>query len=293
MKRYKEDPRRVLILGCDKGGTGVLEMLRDEELVDIVGVADLNPEATGIAMARELGIPVFSDIDSAVHTCKPCVAFNLTGNEMVEDVVAETLGVGGVIGGLQARLIVRMVGQIKETREQLRYEATHDALTGIYNRRHAHTLLGEALSQASRYNLPFSIALLDLDHFKNINDTHGHPAGDAVLRGAVQALQACIREADLIGRWGGEEFIVLLPHTDNGEAVLAAEHWLTHLCKTPIRLPDGTDIHASFSAGIASYQAPTEKTPEAKRIETLLHQADQCLYQAKQQGRKRVCGNPR
>jgi len=291
LKRHKEDPRRVLILGAGDGGTSVLEMLRDEELVTIVGVADSNPDAEGMVLARELGIPVFPDIDSAVEACKPCVAFNLTSNEMVEDVLAGSLGAGGVIGGMEARLIVRMVSQIKETREQLRYEATHDALTGIYNRRHIQTLLGETVSQASRYGFPFSIALLDLDYFKSINDTHGHPAGDAALKGTVQSLRTCVRDADVIGRWGGEEFIILLPHTENNEAVLAAEHWLAHVCQTPIHLPDGKDIQISFSAGVASYKAPGDKTTTAERVEALLHQADQHLYKAKREGRKRVCGN--
>jgi len=285
MKRLKEDPRRVLILGAGNGGTSVLEMLHDEPLVEIVGVADAKPDAKGIKLARELAIPIFSDIDSAVDACKPCVAFNLTGNEMVDDVVAEALGVGGVIGGLEARLIVRMISQIKDTREQLRYEATHDALTGIYNRRHMQTLLGEALSQASRYAVPCSVVLLDLDHFKKINDTHGHPAGDAVLRATVKALKSCIRSADIIARWGGEEFIVLLQHTDKSEATLAAEHWLEQVSQTPVLLPDGQEIRISFSAGIASHHPPGDQVPVDERIETMLHEADQRLYRAKHAGR--------
>ncbi|OIQ01206.1 MAG: GGDEF domain-containing protein [Zetaproteobacteria bacterium CG06_land_8_20_14_3_00_59_53] len=268
----------------------MLEMLRDEPLVEIVGMADKNPDAKGMHMASDLGITVFSDIETAIEACKPCVAFNLTGNEMVEDVVGESLGVGGVIGGLEARLIVRMVSQIKETREQLRYEATHDALTGIYNRRHMQTLLGEALSQASRYGHPYSIALLDLDHFKQVNDTYGHPAGDAVLKGVVDTLNICIRDADIIGRWGGEEFLVLLPHTANADAIRAAGQWLERVKRRPVCLPDGQEIPISFSAGIASYNPPADKTPMSERIEVLLHQADQRLYEAKNKGRGRVCG---
>jgi len=285
-----EDPRRVLILGAGEGGTAVLEMLRDEPLVDIVGVADTKPDAGGMKLAAELGIPVFNDIPSAIQACRPCVAFNLTGNEMVEDVVAENLGVGGVIGGLEARLIVRMVSQIKETREQLRYEATHDALTCIYNRRHLQTLLGEALSQASRYDTPFSVALLDLDHFKQVNDTHGHPAGDAVLKAVVDTLNACIRDADIIGRWGGEEFLILLPHTGNKEAVKAARQWLKRVQNTPITLPDGQQIHCSFSAGVASYKERGDKARAVERTEALLHDADKRLYQAKNAGRGCICG---
>lgn len=290
MKRFMEDPRRVLILGAGEGGTAVLEMLRDEPLVEIVGIADKNPDTKGLRLARDLGIAVYADIETAIEACKPCVAFNLTGNEMVEDVLGEALGVGGVIGGLEARLIVRMVSQIKETQEQLRYEATHDALTGIYNRRHMQTLLGEALSQASRYAFPCSIALLDLDHFKQVNDTHGHQAGDAVLKGVVASLKTCIRNADIIGRWGGEEFLILLPHTGNAEGITAAGKWLEHVTGSPILLPGGKVLHVSFSAGIASYQTNGDKTPMPERIEALLHEADLRLYEAKDKGRSRVCG---
>ncbi|PIS18552.1 MAG: GGDEF domain-containing protein [Zetaproteobacteria bacterium CG12_big_fil_rev_8_21_14_0_65_55_1124] len=291
VKHLQEHPQRVLILGAGEGGTDVLEMLHDETLANVVGVVDSRSDSKGLMLARELQTPVFSDIDSAIEACKPCLVFNLTGNEEIDRAMAETPGVDGVIGGLQAKLIVRMVNRIKESRDQMRYEATHDALTCIYNRRHIQTLLGEAVAQASRYNLPFSIALLDLDHFKSINDTYGHPAGDAVLKGVVQSLQACIRDADIIGRWGGEEFILLLPHTDNAAAVLAAEHWLAHVCQTPIRLPDGQDIQVSFSAGVASYKGRGDKQAVSECIEALLHEVDVHLYDAKAQGRKRVCGS--
>ncbi|MDQ6965414.1 MAG: GGDEF domain-containing protein, partial [Mariprofundaceae bacterium] len=155
---------------------------------------------------------------------------------------------------------------------------------------HLQTLLGEALSQASRYDIPFSVVLLDLDHFKKVNDTHGHPAGDAVLKAVVNALKTCIRDADTIGRWGGEEFLILLPHTGNSEAVKAARQWLKRIKDTPITLPDGQQIHCSFSAGVASYKDHGDKTSSVKRTEALLHAADQRLYQAKNAGRGCICG---
>ncbi|MDQ6971211.1 MAG: diguanylate cyclase [Mariprofundaceae bacterium] len=292
MKRVQEDPRRVLILGAGEGGTALLEMLQEEVLVNVVGVADIKPDAKGMALARKLGIPIFSSVESAIADCAPCVAFNLTGNEMVETVVAESLGVGGVIGGLEARLIVRMVNQLKQSKEQLHYEATHDPLTGAYNRRHLQTLLSDGLAQASRYHVPYSVALLDLDHFKQVNDTYGHPAGDAVLKTVVQTLRAGVRDVDVIGRWGGEEFLILLPHTNHDEAILAAEHWLEWVSTTAIELPDGQTIRVSFSAGIASYKTPDDTRPMTERIEALLREADQSLYAAKRSGRNKVCGSP-
>jgi len=291
MKHFKEDPRRVLILGGGSGGMAALEMLRDESLVEIVGVADVNPDAEGMKLAKELGIPVFDSIEAGIAACAPCVAFNLTGNEMVEDVVAEKLGVGGVIGGLEARLIVRMINRIKETKKQLLREATHDHLTGIYNRRYIMTLLEKDLSQAARYEFPYSVVLIDLDHFKHVNDTYGHPAGDVVLISAVQALKSSIREADTLGRWGGEEFLVLLPHTPGDEALKVAQKWIDAVAESPVTLPDGQTINISFSAGVASYAETHDRQPVQQRIEALLRQADNNLYQAKRAGRKKACGS--
>jgi len=273
------------------GGTSVLQMLRDEALVEIVGVVDTNPAAEGMLLAEEMGVPVFDDIEQAVSACAPCVAFNLTANEMVEDVVAESLGVGGVIGGLEARLIVRMINQIKDAKQQLRHEATHDHLTGAFNRRYITSQLGKNLAQAIRYDVPHSVVLLDIDYFKTVNDTYGHPAGDAVLKTLVQMLQACIRDADTLARWGGEEFIILLPHTSEDEAIQAAKKWLEHVCAQDIELPDGQAIPISFSAGVASHNAQNNKQPMQQCIEMLLRQADINLYAAKEGGRKRVCGS--
>ncbi|MDX8392305.1 MAG: GGDEF domain-containing protein [Mariprofundaceae bacterium] len=290
MKHFEEDPRRVLILGAGTGGTSVLQMLRDEELVKIVGMVDLNPAAEGMLLAEELDIPVFTDIAEAVGVCAPCVAFNLTGNEMVEDVVAEAIGVGGVIGGLEAKLIVRMINQLREAKEQLRHEATHDHLTRAFNRRYIAAQLGKGLAQAIRYDFPYSVVLLDIDHFKKVNDTYGHPAGDAVLKTLVQTLQTHIRDADTLGRWGGEEFIILLPHTGEKESIKATQKWLDYVCAQRIELPDGQKISISFSAGVSSHDPQHNKHPISKCVEAILQQVDLNLYKAKDSGRKTVCG---
>ena len=292
VKRFMEDPHRALILGAGEGGTAVLEMLNDEELVDVVGIADVNPRAPGMRLARAVGVPVFTDIGEALKACAPCVAFNLTGNEMVDDVVAEALGVGAVIGGMEARLIVRMISKIKATKEQLRFEATHDHLTGAYNRRHIMEVLERGMAQAVRYGFPYSVVLIDLDHFKQVNDTHGHAAGDAVLKAVVEGLRNGMREADTLGRWGGEEFIVLLPHTAGQDAQSAAGKWLDDVSSRSVELPEGRRIPVSFSAGVACFDGASEGSnlPVGEHIERLLRQADERLYAAKRSGRSMVCG---
>ncbi len=109
----------------------------------------------------------------------------------------------------------------------------HDPLTGAYNRRYVLDHLQQGLNEAARYDKPYAVAMLDLDHFKAVNDSLGHAAGDAVLQGLVQRLQECLRHADILGRWGGEEFLVLLPNMDLEHATLAVKKWLKHVSGTP------------------------------------------------------------
>jgi len=268
----------------------VLEMLLQEELVNVVAVVDVVPDAPGITMAQTHGIPVFSSVEEALHASAPCVAFNLTGNEMVETVAADILGAGGVIGGMEARLLLNIINNLKETKEALRHEASHDPLTGLYNRRHIMDQLRQGVSQALRYKHPFTIVLLDIDHFKQVNDTYGHAAGDRVLTHLAELLKAGVREADIPGRWGGEEFIILLPHTALSGAEKAASQWLEQLRNTPLQI-NGQDIAITFSAGVATIKPGAENRDIESLIEALLHEADLRMYRAKALGRNRVCSS--
>lgn len=292
MGQLKEDPRRALILGGGRSGSAIFDMLQHEELVDIVGLADKCPDAPGMHLAKQQGIPTYCDIEEAVRSSAPCVAFNLTGNEMVEDVAAEILGAGGVIGGLQAKLILKMVNRLLDAKEKLLFEATHDPLTGAYNRRHILAAMNEGMAQSKRYGFPYSVVLIDLDHFKSVNDTYGHPAGDAVLKSVVNTLQTNIRDTDVLGRWGGEEFLVVLPHMPEMQAIVATEKWLTKVTSEPVVLPDGSHISISFSAGVAEFSSGDNATvPTEQNVDLLLHLVDEHLYKAKETGRNRVVGS--
>lgn len=290
MKRYKEDPRRVLIIGAGRSGSAVLEMLQEEELVEVVGIADIDPAAPGLAIAKQADIPTYDDFETALDACAPCVAFNLTHNEMIEHVAADILGAGAVIGGLEARLLYRMFSKLQAAKEELNFQAMHDHLTGLYNRRSLLQKMEAGIEESSRYKFPYSVALLDLDHFKSINDTYGHEAGDTVLRETTQILQSSIRNVDIIGRWGGEEFVVLLPHTQAKDAIRAVKHWLDKLADSPIDLGDGAKRHITFSAGVACYEGEPAEGSLGEEADRLLAIADQYLYQAKQAGRRCVIG---
>jgi len=290
MKRLREDPSRIVILGGGRGGAAMLEMLCDESLTEVVAVVDHNSDAPGIVQAKAMGIPIYTDVEKALVANAPCVAFNLTNNEMVEEIAYGVLGAGGVIGGLEARLLWRMVTDLKEAKKDLEYQANHDPLTGLYNRRFVMDQLDRELGQAIRYEFECSLVLIDLDYFKRVNDTYGHVAGDAVLKQVSGELQKSVRTVDVLGRWGGEEFIVLLPHTNVADAELATQQWLNRVREKPVTLASGEALDISFSAGVAGLLVKDGESVQ-QHIEMLLEKIDSRLYKAKDCGRACVVGD--
>ncbi len=286
MKRLRDDPSRVIILGGGRGGLAMLEMLQDEPLAQVVAMVDIDDASPGMVCAKSLGIQTFRDVETALVACAPCVAFNLTGNEMVEEVAAGILGAGGVVGGLEARLMWRMVTDLKKTKKDLEFLATHDPLTELYNRRYVTEQLQREVSHALRYGVDCSLVILDLDHFKRVNDVYGHLAGDAVLKHVAQILKSSIRASDVLGRWGGEEFLLLLPHTSLEQASVAVQTWLDKLKETAVDIGQDTQVRVSFSAGVASLTDERREISDMnKLLDVLLEEADLCLYAAKDAGR--------
>lgn len=158
-----------------------------------------------------------------------------------------------------------------------------DPLTGIANRRHFSDEAEKAIALAGRSGSPLGLAMLDLDHFKKINDQYGHPVGDAVLVEMVRRCQTGLRSSDVIGRWGGEEFIIFFPFTTLDATALVAERLRIAIADTPFSTASG-DLHVTISGGLALWQ-PGEKLGQ------LIGRADTALYQAKRDGRNRICGN--
>ena len=158
-----------------------------------------------------------------------------------------------------------------------------DALTGLSNRRAIMAELANRFQLAVRYGRPRAVVLFDLDHFKEVNDTHGHPAGDAVLRSFAEVAHQSFREPDLVGRIGGEEFLVLLPETELEGARVGAERLRRALEATPVDIGTGL-IQVTCSLGVASRR---EDDPEAG---ALVGRADAALYKAKAAGRNRIAG---
>lgn len=290
MERLRDDPSRVVILGAGVGGSSLLELLLQERLVEVVAIVDRNAEAPGLARATEMGIPVYTDVEEALHASAPCIAFNLTADTAAEAKATAILGSGGVIGGLEARLIWRMVTDLREAKGRLEFQATHDELTGLYNRRHMLSEMERELNLSMRYGVPLSLVLIDLDQFKRINDTYGHAVGDEVLKYVAGLLRQHARASDVIGRWGGEEFLALLPHNSADNATQAVDKWLELMRRTPFMLPEGERLSVSFSAGVASFRSEDAACSVQEAIDRLLARADERLYAAKDAGRACVIG---
>jgi diguanylate cyclase (GGDEF)-like protein len=158
-----------------------------------------------------------------------------------------------------------------------------DSLSGVLNRRGLEQALERELARHKRYGYDLTVAMVDLDHFKILNDTHGHAAGDAVLVSIARILSGRLRETDVIGRFGGEEFILLLPHTDTAESRPLLDQLCRAIGEVDHKAPSGS-VHAT-----ASFGATTTHGRRPIAASELLHEADVALYRAKETGRNRVC----
>lgn len=180
------------------------------------------------------------------------------------------------------KVLLRQRETLKARTRQLQFQASHDTLTGLFNRREFERLTENELSRVNRHPAPLSLLMLDLDHFKAINDNFGHPAGDAVIRHVARLLGEHTRNCDTIGRLGGEEFILLLPETDLPQAQQTAEKLRGLIEHSSIDTGSGPlQITASIGLACLAPGCPAELT-------ALYQAADQALYRAKRGGRNRV-----
>ncbi|WP_395668546.1 diguanylate cyclase [Rhodoferax sp.] len=159
--------------------------------------------------------------------------------------------------------------------------ASRDDLTGLFNRRHMHALLTQRRTACQRLGDGFALALIDLDHFKHINDTHGHATGDNVLRAFGEQARAAMRDTDTVGRWGGEEFLVLFACRTALEATQGVERLRQAVGAAVVTTPAGQPLTFTVSIGL------TEHVP-SESVEALVERADRAMYQAKSQGRNTV-----
>lgn len=184
---------------------------------------------------------------------------------------------------------VRYARKLGDTLGQLRQLATHDALTGLKNRREFERLLAEEWQRCARFQRAFAFVTCDIDHFKKVNDTHGHAAGDIVLRHVASLLGGQLRTVDHLARVGGEEFAIIMVETNRDEAVQTIQRLLALLAESPCPLPGLAEpLTVTLSAGLAMMPEDADTTGE------LMEAADKALYTAKRAGRNRlVTASPR
>jgi diguanylate cyclase (GGDEF)-like protein len=185
--------------------------------------------------------------------------------------------------------IIDLQSRLLEAQEELRRQATHDALTEIWNRRAILDILQREVERSRRDGQPLGVIMADVDRFKSINDTRGHPAGDRVLHDVAQNIKASLRTYDSVGRYGGEEFLIVLPRCPANSATEIAERVRHSIESQPIPI-EAASLDVTMSLGVASSESggEGEVTLLQNNGQKLIAAADEALYKAKQDGRNRV-----
>ena len=186
-----------------------------------------------------------------------------------------------LISGLFTFMMLQYLRKSDDSLRIMREAANRDFLTGLSNLRAFEFMMEQKILSSKRYNTPFSLVMIDIDHFKKVNDTYGHSAGDAVLAQLADVLRDTFRPGDHIARKGGEEFAVIVDHCAADKVLGIAERLRQNVESNRFFLPDGTELKMTISAGSATYPDVPEHD--------LIDKADQALYRAKSEGRNRVC----
>lgn len=269
---YKDKAGKYL--GCNKAledfikierskliGRSVFELF-DRELAEIYHSADQ-------ALFQNPGVQNYESVVRSSQGDERYVKFHKTS---FLDSNNEVAGLIGIIFDITAQ---------KRLENKLTEQATHDSLTGLYNRREGLNRAGQIYELTRRNKIPLAVLMLDVDHFKRVNDQYGHQIGDQALQFIADTLRQTSRQTDTLVRYGGEEFLLFLPNVAEGDAVMFAERYRAALAEKTMRLSKSQQLHLTVSIGISCYKRQS--------LTELIHEADIALYEAKSRDRNNVC----
>ena len=312
------DPVDIGIIGGGKGGSALLHVLKDIPQVTIVGLCDIDPEAPAISIAREMGIETYTDSGQLILeqpidwliivTHKSTTQRHILSRELkditvidghiaeliwhllldLQDSLKDVDANNSSLYELVWTVIQRIVNIAQPVHRELEHIAFHDPLTGLYSRHMLRQFIDREISHVYRNKQPLSLAILDIDHFKKVNDYFGHDVGDQILKKLAELFKNSCRSTDLASRYGGEEFIAVLPNTSQNASLIWAER-MRERAEKSLRTPD--DRKVTISIGVTTLLVHAETSNDAPvqiAADQLFKKADNALYEAKDVGRNRV-----
>jgi len=266
-------------------GPSALATARDTVL-DIVLLDLMMPGLDGLDCCRLIkGITREEFLPVMLLTSKTDTDSRVTGLRIgADDYVTKPFDERELLARIRNLLrIKRMHDNINHARARLEQLAVQDELTGLFNYRYLHTRLSEEFKRSERYRDPLACVMVDIDYFKRVNDRYGHDVGDAVLRETAKRLRGAVREIDVVTRYGGEEFLLVLPSTNFSGALSVADRVWRAIGGDDFGVGDSKE-HVTISVGVAVFPSRDIKTKDQ-----LIKAADKALYQAKADGRDRIC----
>lgn len=277
-----EHPQISLV--CKKNIATALQALKENHF-DLIFLDYALPDGNGLDFMQEIVTNGFEI---------PVVVITGQGDEMIASQIIQA-GAYDYLpkGRIRELSLIRVIAntlekarlkkEIKNAQEKMAHMSLRDELTGLYNRRYFNTAIKSEIARAKRYDRNLVLGIMDLDHFKKINDTYGHPAGDVALAAIGTLLKDFFRQSDILCRYGGEEFAVILPDTQTEEAQTVCERFRKNVSKYPFKYKE-VDFKLTISIGITCFTQPED----SKYVDDFVARTDRALYQAKNEGRNKV-----
>ncbi len=282
--------RAILVDSLYEQGYDVVEAEDGTEALEVCAVDPPDVLLLDVVMPGLSGLEVLDRLQAhpdLLHVPVVCLTGRSDVHDIVEamqrgahDYLRKPFETSELLARLSSALRVkRLSDELRARNAELERVSRTDGLTGLLNRRAVEEVLHAQLAHAARHRLPLSVLMIDLDEFKRVNDTHGHAAGDQVIVEVSARLRAGLREADVVGRWGGEEFLAVLPLTDPDAALALASRLCAEVAATPVVLQGGVALPVGVSIGSCG---------DLRDEDLLLRRADEALYRAKATGRGRA-----